>query len=122
MANLWPGTLGLRGEFLAANYLRQKGHLLLAQRFRTVHGEIDLISLDGDVVVFSEVKTRSDTDILRSLERIDPAKQKRMIGSARWFLRRSRMEDRSFRFDVIVVIQPKQGDPQIVHFPYAFSE
>jgi putative endonuclease len=51
--------IGRQGEDLAARFLEEKGMELLARNFRSRRGEIDLIALDGDTLVFAEVKTWS---------------------------------------------------------------
>jgi putative endonuclease len=50
--------LGRLGERLAAEHLERRGCSIVARNHRTRHGEIDLIALDGDTMVFVEVKTR----------------------------------------------------------------
>ena len=50
-------TLGRRGEQLAADHLERLGWEIVERNYRTRHGEIDLIALDGDTLVFAEVKT-----------------------------------------------------------------
>ena len=52
--------LGQEGEYLAAGFLRKKGYKLVERNYRCKTGEVDLIVLDRKVVVFVEVKTRSD--------------------------------------------------------------
>ena len=50
-------TLGRRGEQLAADHFERLGWRIVARNHQTRHGEIDLIALDGEVLVFAEVKT-----------------------------------------------------------------
>lgn len=50
---------GLQAETLAADFLIQQGYTLLARRFRTPHGEIDLLMDNGDCLLAVEVKQRS---------------------------------------------------------------
>lgn len=50
--------LGQRGERAAEALLRSRGHEVLARRFRTRHGEVDLITRRGAHLYFIEVKTR----------------------------------------------------------------
>ena len=49
---------GLAGEILAARYVKREGMRILKRRYRTAHGEIDLIAQEGQTIVFIEVKTR----------------------------------------------------------------
>ena len=56
--------LGAAGERTAKQYLERRGFRILAANFRCPAGELDLIAMDGDVLVFIEVRTRrDDTDI-----------------------------------------------------------
>ncbi len=48
----WNRLLGDRGEQEAARYLRRQGLRILQRGYRTDHGEVDLIALDGNIVVF----------------------------------------------------------------------
>ena len=52
--------LGRHGEELACRELRRRGYAIVARRYRTRHGEIDIVAMDEGVLVFVEVKTRSD--------------------------------------------------------------
>ena len=52
------GALGLAGEDAACAELRRRGYEILARRYRTRRGEIDIVARDGGTVVFVEVKTR----------------------------------------------------------------
>ena len=54
-------SLGKRGEDLACRALRRRGYAVLARRYRTRWGEIDIVARDGDTLVFVEVKTRRST-------------------------------------------------------------
>ena len=49
---------GNRGEDLAAEFLENKGYLIVERNFRTRFGEIDIVCLDGQILVFMEVKTK----------------------------------------------------------------
>jgi len=51
-------SLGAAGERFAAEHLERLGWRIVARRFRTRHGELDLVAVDGDTLVFVEVKTR----------------------------------------------------------------
>ena len=51
-------ALGIRGENLAADELERRGYAILARRYRTRHGEIDIVARDGETIVFVEVKVK----------------------------------------------------------------
>ena len=65
-------ALGESGEEQACRELRRRGYAILARRYRTRHGEIDIVARDGEVLVFVEVKTRSTEAFGRGLYRKVP--------------------------------------------------
>lgn len=112
--------LGLRGEQLAEAFLRRRGLKMLARRFSTPVGEIDLIMQQAETVVFVEVKTLRDRVYKDPQDQVVPAKQRKLLKAARWFLHRKRWTDKPCRFDVVAVILPETDEPEIEHFPDAF--
>src|SRR4051794_13247196 len=66
-------SFGRYGEDAAAEYLRRRGYEILARNVRTSFGELDLVALDGETVVFVEVKARRSAG---GLEAVDPRKQR----------------------------------------------
>jgi len=67
-------SLGKLGEKLAANYLTSQGYQLIEMNFRKRWGEIDIVVLDKDTLVFVEVKTRMESDRITPEESITPKK------------------------------------------------
>ncbi len=93
---------GHRAETLAAWWLRLKGFRVLARRYRTPVGEIDLVAARGPLVVFVEVKRRATTVL--ALEAITPAQRLRIARAAEHFLaRRVFPPETVFRFDVVLL-------------------
>jgi putative endonuclease len=82
-------TLGLAGEEAACAELVRRGYEILARRYRTRAGEVDLVARDGASVVFVEVKTWQ--------------KRQRLARVAVEFLARSGQWNAPCRFDVVVV-------------------
>lgn len=95
--------LGLEGEAAAERWLRRAGWRVVARRFRTRSGEIDLVAIDGEVVVFVEVKTRLADGYGRPAEAVTRLKQARIVRVAKVFLARSGWLERRCRFDVVEV-------------------
>jgi putative endonuclease len=94
---------------------------ILARRFRTRAGELDLVALDGEVVVFVEVKTRRRTDCGRPSESVGLRKRARLRRTALAFLTRHAWHDRPCRFDVVEVVAPPGSPfPVLRHIPDAF--
>jgi len=93
---------GHAGERLAALRLLLTGYRILARRYRTKVGEIDLIARRGDVVAFIEVKRRPVLTL--GLEAVTPQAQLRIRRAAELFLMRNpALAERVLRFDVMVV-------------------
>ena len=96
-------NLGDAGEIFAANYLEQRGYKILEKNFRVRSAEIDIIAQIGDVIVFVEVKTRSDTRHGLPAEAVNFRKQKKIIDAASVFLQDEKYFDSPCRFDVIEI-------------------
>lgn len=112
--------LGQEGEQIAERYLKKKGYKLVERNFRCHTGELDLIALDRKVIVFIEVKTRTDDRFGTPLESVGRWKQQRMIRAALLFLSQHRLHDRESRFDVIGI--SFSGDrPVVEHIQNAFE-
>lgn len=108
---------GVMGETAAAKYLAQHGLTLLERRYRSPYGEIDLILLDGEALVFAEVKTRERGTFLTAQQAVTPQKQRRLIQTARCFLgEHPQYAQKPMRFDVVTVA--KDG---VFHLPNAFE-
>ena len=95
--------LGAQGERLAARHLRRRGYAIVQRNYRCRHGEIDLVALDGGVLVFVEVKTRAQSQFGLPIEAVDRRKQEQVARVAREFVRQHRLYDRAIRFDVVGV-------------------
>jgi putative endonuclease len=94
---------GHRGETIAAWSLRLKGWRIIAKRYRTPLGEIDLIAKRGNLIAMVEVKARSS--FRGAMDSVTPAAQKRIIDSADlWLGRQKDAAKLSIRFDVIAVL------------------
>ena len=89
-------------EVVALTFLRLKGYRLLAQRFKTPQGEVDLIMRRGDVTAFIEVKARGSHD--HGVEAVTITQSKRISAAARFWMARDKISNRNFcRFDIVVV-------------------
>ena len=116
------GWLGNEGERLAARHLRRLGYKILARRYRTALGEIDLVARDGSCIVFVEVKTRRSAVAGQPHEAVDRAKQVQLTRLALAFLKRYRRLEQPARFDVVSIVWEGQSqEPQIVHYRNAFE-
>lgn len=96
-------ALGRRGERAAERHLRRNGYRIVARNFRAAGAEIDLVAMDGETLVFVEVKTRRSRAAGAPEEAVDERKQKRMRRAAEVFARRYRADDSEMRFDIVAV-------------------
>lgn len=113
---------GNQGEAAAARFLEGLGYQILQRQFRGRFGELDLVALDHETIVFVEVKTRSSTAAGHPTESITPSKQRKITQSALAFLKKRRWLNRRARFDVVSIIWPQDGKPpQILHYINAFD-
>ncbi|GGU71529.1 UPF0102 protein [Pseudomonas laurentiana] len=95
---------GQAAEQQALQYLQGQGLHLLAQNWRCKRGELDLVMLDSDTVVFVEVRYRLHTSFGGALGSIDARKQERLALAAEHFLQQeARWAQHPCRFDVIAL-------------------
>jgi len=93
---------GWRAESIAAYYLRLKGYAIVARRFKTRLGEIDLIARRGHVVAIVEVKARPN--LAQGHEAVSEMAQRRIEAAADlWLARQKDAEKLSLRFDLIII-------------------
>jgi putative endonuclease len=112
-------VLGRRGERTAAEFLERAGLRILERRFRLRRGEIDLIALEADLVVFVEVKTRRGSAYGFPAESVTASKRRKLARAALAFLARRGWHERACRFDVIEIIEAGQAT-RIRHIRDAF--
>lgn len=94
---------GHRGEWMAALVLMAKGFRIVARRYRTKLGEIDLIARRGDLVLIVEVKARPT--LMAAMEAISHLSERRIEAAADLWLSRQRDYGRlSVRFDMVAVL------------------
>lgn len=103
------GTLGRHAENAAFSYLLDKGLRPVARNFRRRSGEIDIIMLDGDTLVFVEVRYRRSAAFAAPGLTVDARKQRKLIRTAALFASAQRhCATREMRFDVIAI---EEGNP-----------
>ena len=113
--------LGKQGEQIAAQFLKSKGLSIREVNFRCSAGEIDIIALDADIVVFVEVKTRSSEHFGLPEEAVNYFKQKKLIQLAMYYLQKEHSQNKRCRFDVVSIIIRNDKVKKINHFVDAFS-
>ena len=102
---------GRRGEDAAADYLKAKGYQIIDRNVRFKLGELDLVALEGETLVFVEVKSGRRSGIFSPADHLDGRKRRKLLQLGRAYLARQR-EERRARFDLVTVVD--DGDRLIV--------
>ncbi|MDR1904324.1 MAG: YraN family protein [Treponema sp.] len=116
---------GQKGETMAALELEKEGMKIIARNIRSPAGEIDIVAIDGDILVFVEVKSWSSYSIEELEHAIDLKKQRRIIETAKYFLSSHREYNyMTLRFDVVFIGHKmgQTGEYTITHLESAFTE
>ena len=109
---------GRTGEDEASLFLENKGMKIIRRNFRHRGGEVDIIALEGETLVFIEVKAWAGYGIEALEQALDYKKQNRIIETAKYFLSVHRKyRYMAVRFDVIFI--SSQG---LTHLASAFME
>lgn len=91
---------GQEYEDKAVNHIKGLGMTLIDRNFYTKFGELDIIALDSETLVFIEVKYRSNGSYGHPAEAVTFQKQKRMIASSKWYMMKNGYRDINVRYDV----------------------
>ena len=95
---------GDQAEALTAAYLERNGLRILERNYRARGGELDLIALDGETLVFVEVRYRKSARFGGAAASIDARKQQRLIHAAQvYLLKHPRQANRPCRFDCVLL-------------------
>jgi putative endonuclease len=93
---------GISAESKASVYLIAKGYRILARRFRTPYGEIDIVARRRGLLAFVEVKARATLD--DAAYSVTPQQQQRIIAAAQaWLMAHPEHTDFDMRFDAILI-------------------
>ncbi len=122
-------ALGPAGEKLACRHLKKLGYKILAANYRCPAGEADIIALDVstfakagvETIVFVEVKTRASSAYTQPQAAVTAEKRRRLGRVASYYL--STRDTRGFglRFDIVAIVLPPGGKPQLEHIVGAFE-
>ena len=110
-------NLGKWGETLAANWLSGQGLQILARNVRTPYGELDVIARQKDVLVFVEVKTRTNTMFGMPEASITPKKKKHLHDAAVFYLQEKATDfSGDWRVDVVAILTDSQKINTEIHW------
>ena len=113
--------LGIVGERLAVAALEARGYAILACRYKSDRGEIDIVAEDGATLVFVEVRARATAEFGSAAESVTPAKQRQVTRVAVDYLARQGISNRPCRFDVVAVDNALSDRPVITVYAGAFE-
>jgi len=110
-------AVGRFGERVAARYLDDQGIEVVERNWRCRFGEIDIVAHDraADELIFVEVKTRSGTGYGHPAEAVTHAKLARLRRLAGLWLGAHEARARGIRIDVVAILLPSAGRPQVEH-------
>jgi putative endonuclease len=114
-------SLGESGENLAVQTLTARGYAILARRYRTRHGEIDVVAEHEGTIVFVEVRARTTGEFGRAAESVTDAKKRKVTAMAVDYLARHHITNRPCRFDVVAIDDALSPAPEVTVYPNAFD-
>ncbi len=94
---------GIKGEELAVEYLRKKGYKIITRNFRSKTGEIDIIAIDGNTLVFVEVKARSSIEFGSPIDAITSRKLNSIIKTAEYYKIKNPRLPALMRIDAVAI-------------------
>ena len=100
--------------------MRRAGFRVLERNVEIGRYEIDIIAQEGDTIAFVEVKSRESGDFLPPEANVTPKKQRHIRAAARSYADRRDDPDEYYRFDVVTVVMPARGKPEITLYRDAF--
>ena len=101
--------LGNVGEEIAARELTRRGYAVRERNWRCPEGELDMVAVQGETLVFVEVRTRRGDRFGTPEESITSAKRAHLIAAAQSYLQANSLQDRDWRIDVVAVEMSAQG-------------
>lgn len=110
---------GIKGEEIAENFLQTKGYKILHRNWRSGKKEVDIVAHINDLLVFVEVKTRSEVYFGYPEDAVDEKKQDFLKTAAEEYMYQN-PEHTQIRFDIISIITKKGQLEEIVHWEDAF--
>lgn len=103
------------GEDKAVEFLEKKGYKILNRNYRSRFGEIDIIAMDRNCLVFIEVKTRRDMSYGRPIEAISKVKIGRILKTLKFYISQKKIYDSDIRIDAIEVLMKNHKNVKINH-------
>ncbi|MES2703701.1 MAG: YraN family protein [Bacteroidota bacterium] len=111
--------IGVKGEQTAADFLLNKGYIILHRNWRSGNKEIDIIAAKEDMIVMVEIKTRSSATFAFPEDSVTRKKQALLKAAAHAFMD-AHPQYLNFRYDIISILVSNDDIREIVHFEEAF--
>lgn len=112
-------TRGDFGEVAVCDYLEKRGYSITARNYRKRTGEIDIISVRDNTVVFVEVKTRKFGSMTEGTDAVTLSKRRKIVSAARAFLNENpQFHNMNTRFDVAGVTVTTDESPRLLEIEY----
>ncbi len=105
-------AIGASAEHAATRLLLERGYRIVEHNFRCKLGELDIVARDGDILVFVEVRSRSDATHGHAAEMVGPRKQRQVARVAAVYLGARTLDYEQVRFDVVAITG---GDAELIH-------
>ena len=112
---------GRYGEQLAVSHLQATGYEIVATNWRCSVGEIDIIAKKDNILVFVEVRSRHAENNEASFESVNTRKQTKLVAAVNTYIDAHKLDEASWRIDVIGVAIPRAGQPIIEHIEDALG-
>ena len=111
---------GKLAENKAADYLLEKGYVILERNFRYLKAEIDIISTIDDKLVIVEVKGRKNDYFMEPQEAVSSSKRQLLLKAADAYVEKNNL-DVEIRFDIIAILVNNKDEFSIQHIENAFT-
>jgi putative endonuclease len=110
-------TRGQLGEDLAADYCQRRlGMRIITRNWRCKRGELDIIAMDGPVLVFIEVRARDEDALVSGYHSIRAHKKKVLLRACKTYLYQLQNAPKHVRFDVVDISLSSIGEDRIHHY------
>ncbi len=107
---------GMRGEIIAKKFLQKKGYKIVEQNFRTKYSEMDLVAKKNNVLVFVEVRTKTNEHFGSPEQTINKNKINRLVRSAQAYAAYNKYFG-NFRIDAVcIILNPDSSPKRITHY------
>ena len=112
-------TIGDKGEEFTAKFLKKNNCKIIERNFNCKSGEIDIIAENREYILFVEVKTRQEGQMLEPRYSVDRKKQQKLLKTASYYLQSHKITKQP-RFDIAEVIVNNEGKMSINYLENAF--